>query len=56
MRAYLAGLGRFVGQVCHFGFSTRRALFPLVVLVGLSLVALVAAVKVVVPVVVYPLL
>ena len=44
----IADLGRMVVELLRYGFATRRVLFPLVVTV--------AVVKVLLPVVIYPLL
>ena len=52
----IADLGRMVVELLRYGFATRRVLFPLVVTVSLLLVVTVAVVKVLLPVVIYPLL
>lgn len=47
---------RLLAELGRYGIATRRLLFPLVVGTSLVLVAVVAFVKVVLPVVIYPLL
>lgn len=52
----LREVGRLLFELGHYGVATRRVVFPLVVGASLVLVATVAIVKVVLPVVIYPLL
>lgn len=52
----IRGIGRLLIELVRYGVATRRVLFPLVVGASLLLVATVAVVKVLVPVVIYPLL
>ncbi|MFM7068364.1 MAG: hypothetical protein ACKOYM_02785 [Actinomycetes bacterium] len=55
MRA-VADVGRLLLELLRYGIATRRVLFPVVIALSLVLVVTVAVVKVVVPVVIYPLL
>lgn len=55
MRA-VVDVARLVGELVRYGVASRRILFPAVVVAGLLLAAVVAFVKVVAPVVIYPLL
>ena len=55
MRA-VADVGRLLVEVARYGVASRRIFFPLLVAASLLLVVTVAVVKVLLPVVIYPLL
>ena len=49
-------LGRLLLEILRYGVASRRVLFPAIVVTSLVLVVTVAVVKVLLPVVIYPLL
>lgn len=52
----VADIGRLLLEVVRFGVASKRVFFPVLVAASLVLVVTVAVVKVVLPVVIYPLL